>query len=213
MHRKREHLTGCQALPLEEYGYVLPKDDFRDAICLHYGWHINNLLAKCACRNQMTADHALVCHKGGYPSIQHNEIHNFAATLLSEVCSNTATEPTMQPLSGEDFHHQSANCEQEARADIRATGFWRERQDALFDVRAFHPDASSYISRSLGSIYCQNELGKKRSYGQRVRDVKWGAFTPLMVSSTGSIATARVYYFLQAPWYLDYQKKEDHSNM
>ena len=27
------------ALPVKEHGFVLHKEAFRDAICLHYGWH------------------------------------------------------------------------------------------------------------------------------------------------------------------------------
>jgi hypothetical protein len=44
-----------------------------------------------------------VCHKGGFPSLRHNEIRDLSASLLKEVCSNTGTELHLQPLNGETF--------------------------------------------------------------------------------------------------------------
>ena len=42
------------------------------------------------------------------------------AKLLSEVSHNVATEPSLQPVSGETFTHRSANVSAEARLDIKA---------------------------------------------------------------------------------------------
>ena len=176
------------AIPLEEYDYFLHKGDFRDALSLRYGWHLNNQPAMCACGKPMSVDHALVCHKGGYTIIRHNALRDLTETLLREVCPNTSTEPSLQPLSGEGLELSTANRDQEARLDIRASGFWRVGQEAFFDVRVFHPNASSYRSKTLKSIYRQHEQEKKRCYGQRVRDVERAAFTPLVFSSTGGMA-------------------------
>ena len=95
------------------------------------------------------------------------------------------TSTTNQP---EGLELSTANRDQEARLDIRASGFWRVGQEAFFDVRVFHPNASSYRSKTLKSIYRQHEQEKKRCYGQRVRDVERAAFTPLVFSSTGGMA-------------------------
>ena len=84
------------AMPLKEYDYFLHKGDFRDALCLRYGWHLNNLPAKGACGESKSVDYALVCRKGGYTIIRHNAIGDFTETLLREVCPNIdqATSPT-----------------------------------------------------------------------------------------------------------------------
>ena len=58
-----------------------------------FRWQIWNLPTTCGCGMPMSVDHALISHKGGYPSIRHNEICDLSAALLSEVCSNTSTEP------------------------------------------------------------------------------------------------------------------------
>ena len=38
---------------------------------------------------------------GGLPSYRHNELFDFTAILLSEVCLDVAVEPDLQPLSNE----------------------------------------------------------------------------------------------------------------
>ena len=91
------------ALPLKEHGFNLSKSDFRYALCLRYGWQLPRMLAICACGQQFNSDHMLSCRTGGLPSLRHNEIHDYLATTLSEVCSDVAIEPTLQPLNGEEF--------------------------------------------------------------------------------------------------------------
>ena len=96
-------------LPLEEHGFYLHKGEFRDALCLRYGWQLNNIPQTCKCGTQFTVDHAMMCHLGGFPTIRHNEIRDITATLLTEVCHNVATEPPLQPLTGETLTARSAN--------------------------------------------------------------------------------------------------------
>ena len=80
-----------------------------------------------------------MCHTGGFPTIRHEEICDITATLLTEVCYNVATKPSLQQLSGEILNHHTANNEDGARLDIRARGFWNGAQDAIFDLKIFHP--------------------------------------------------------------------------
>ena len=129
----------------------------------------------------------MICHMGGFPTIRHNEIRDLTASLLTEVCSNVATEPALQPLSGESMSARTANTDDGARVDIGARGFWNGRQDAFFDVRVFYPNASSYRSQNLASVYRRHEQAKKREYGERIRNVERGVFTPLVLSTTGGM--------------------------
>ena len=66
-------------------------------------------------------------------------------------------------------------------------GFWNRSQDAFFDVRVFYPNASSNRSANPSSAYRKHELAKKREYGQRVREVEHGVFTPIILSTTGGM--------------------------
>ena len=82
---------------------------------------------------------------------------------------------------------RSGNIDDGARVQIRAKGFWNGSQDALFDVRVFYPKASTNRSSNLLSVYKRHQQAKKREYGQRIRDVERGVFTPLALSSTGGM--------------------------
>ena len=174
-------------LPLEEHGFYLHKGEFRDAISLRYGWKLSNTPQTCNCGARFTVDHAMICHMGGFPTIRHNGIRDITASLLTEVCHNVATEPPLQPLTGEILSARSANTDNHARLDIRARGFWNVAQDAFFDVRVFYPNASSNRSTVISSAYRKHEQAKKREYGQRVRDVEHGVFTPLVLSTNGGM--------------------------
>ena len=56
-----------------------------------------------------------------------NEIRDLTASLMREVCTDVEVEPRLQPLSGEDFVHSSANRDpEEARLDVKARGLRRK---------------------------------------------------------------------------------------
>ena len=85
-------------LPMEEHGFCLSKGAFRDALSLRYGWSITNVSSQCACGSVFSVDHAMSCHKGGFPSLRHNEIRDLTAGLLNEACPNVSVEPSLQTL-------------------------------------------------------------------------------------------------------------------
>jgi len=58
---------------------------------------------------------------GRFPTIRHNELKDFTATILSEVCHDVAIEPVLQRLTRENLHCAMANVEDEARLDVAAT--------------------------------------------------------------------------------------------
>ena len=47
------------ALPLQAMGFVLNKQEFRDGICLRYGWRIPNTPSFCGCGQKNSVDHTL----------------------------------------------------------------------------------------------------------------------------------------------------------
>ena len=175
-------------LPMAEHGFLLHKGEFRDAVCLRYGWNLSNIPRSCNCGTPFSIDHAMICHMGGIPTIRHNEIRDMTANLLTEICHNVAAEPLLQPLTNESFPHRTANTDANARLDIRACGFWNTGQDTFFDVRVFHPNASSNRSMTTAAAYRKHETARKREYAQRVREVEHGVFTPLVLSTTGGMA-------------------------
>ena len=54
---------------------------------------------------------------------------------------------------------------------------------AFFDTKVFYPHAPSYQSQVLPSLYRQFEGDKKHKYGESIREVEHGLFTPLVFSS------------------------------
>ena len=129
----------------------------------------------------------MICPYGGLPIVRHNEIRDITTQWLTEVCPDVEREPQLQPLSGEIILPRTANKQDEARLDIRAKGFWSRQQDAFFDVRVFHPNASSYRSTSIPALNRQHEMAKKREHGERIREVEYAVFTPFVFSTTGGM--------------------------
>ena len=167
------------ALPLQDQGFHLTKQEFWDALHLHYGWMLLNTLSHCVCGAAFSADHAMICKHGDLTFVHHNDLHDTTAEMLFKVCCDVAVEPPLQSLSGEVITPRSANRQDDARADIHARGFWGQRQSAFFDIRVFHPNVQSYRNVTTPALYRRHELQRKREYGDRVREVELASFTPL----------------------------------
>ena len=157
------------AVLLEEYNFVLNKKEF-DAMNLGYGKDLKGLPSKCPCGQSFNMTHALNCKTGGFITFRHNRLKDFEAQLLTEICNDVEIEPPLQPLEGEIINGlTSVN----ARPDVRARGFWREGQNAFFDVRITNT---------------KHEREKKRQYNNRIMNVEHGTFTPLVFSVNRGMA-------------------------
>ena len=73
-------------LPVTSHGFSLPKSAFCDALCMRYKWQPDHLPSHCACGQAFSIDHALSCATGGYSVLRHNELRNFTASVMQEVC-------------------------------------------------------------------------------------------------------------------------------
>ena len=68
----------------------------------------------------------------------------------------------MQPLSGENMNYNSAITEDNARLDIKASGFMGGNyHTTYFDVRVFNPLAASSHSANPASIYQKHKRRKR----------------------------------------------------
>ena len=120
-------------------------------------------------------------------------------------------EPQLQPLNGEVILPTTANRQEDARADIRARGFWGRRQSAYFDVRVFHPNAPSYRNTSIQALYRKQEQAKKREYGDRIREVENASFTPLVFSTTGGLSKETSIAYKRMAELLAIKRKTEYS--
>ena len=83
------------AEPSFENGTILNKSDFRDAVCLRYGFLVDGLPTECVCGAEMMVDHALTCASGGYPMARHNEVRDVLTDVARSVFSDVETEPLL----------------------------------------------------------------------------------------------------------------------
>ena len=173
------------------YGFALHKGEFIDAICLRYGFTPSLLPSHCVCGKDFTLSHALSCPHGAFPIIRHNEVRDLTASLMTEVCHDVQVEPHLHALSGEVMHHHSAVLDDNARVDIRTSGFWMcLHHRTFFDVRVFNSFAVSNWSTTLAATFRRHEAEKRRAYEERIREVEHGSFIPLVFSSSGGMGKA-----------------------
>ena len=183
------------ALPLKDHDFYLAKQIFWDTISLRYGIRPTRLPTTCVCGASFTIEHALECRKGGFIHSRHDNIRNFTAELLSEVCKDVSIEPMLTPLTGETFKYKTANEDKGARVDVAAQGVWNEGSRAFFDVRVFNPTAQSYSNQTLKATHKTNENSKKREYAERVLKVEHGTFTPLVFSCLGGMSVECAHFY------------------
>ena len=184
--REKSASAWLNALPLKQMGYVLNKQEFRDAIYLRYSWPISDIPRYCGCGSRNDIIHILTCKKGGYVSMRHNSLRDGIANMMKEVCSDVVTEPALLPTNANDFGSR-ANTADEARLDISARGMNSTFERTFYDIRVSHAFAATNVTIPLGELYKKNELEKINFYGDRVREVEKGSFVPLVFLTSGGM--------------------------
>lgn len=183
------------SLPLRDHDFHLEKQKFWDTIHLRYGIELSRLPSKCACNADFNVEHALNCKKGGFVSTRHNDVRDFTAQLLSEVCHDVAVEPLLTPLTGETLKYKTAITDEQARLDVSARGVWIRGSRAFFDVKVFNPLARSYSGQTLKASHRSNESGKKRLYNERIINVEHGTLTPLVFTCFGGMSVECCHFY------------------
>jgi len=89
--QERGASTWLTTQPIQEFSFTLHKSAFQDALALRYNWQIPRVSPTCACGTKFSVEHALSCPRGGFRSIQHNEIRDVTADLLTEVCNDVCS--------------------------------------------------------------------------------------------------------------------------
>ena len=175
------------SLPLKEFGYLLNRQQFNDALCLRYNLNLKDCPKTCACGNPYSANHALICKKGGYVSMRHNGLRDtLAGVMRGAGCKDVQVEPQLLPTNNCQLP-RSTIITDEARLDISARSVWNVLERAFFDVRVFHALAPSNASKPIKQMYLAHENEKKRAYNARVLEVEKGTFTPLVFSTSGGM--------------------------
>ena len=91
--RMKRYLEGAQekgasswlsCLPLETMGYSLNKREFRDSLCLRYGWKVTGIHTFCACGKLNEIEHSLTYPNGGYVIMHHNAARDLLMKILKQ---------------------------------------------------------------------------------------------------------------------------------
>ena len=113
------------ALPVQQFRYLLNKQQFTDAVCLRYNLTLKDCPKVCACGHDNSVNHALVCKLGGYMSMQHNWLRDtFVRLMKSAKCSDVQTEPRLLPVNNYNLPSGTLLGDQ-ARLDISARSVWK----------------------------------------------------------------------------------------
>ena len=119
------------ALPVKEFGYLLNKQQFSDAICLRYNLRLKDCPKVCACGSDFSVNHALICKKGGYVSMRHNWLRDELAKMMKIVnCKDVQTEPGLLPVNNFVLPRGTILGDQ-ARLDISARSVWNPLERAF----------------------------------------------------------------------------------
>ena len=145
--REKGSGSWLSALPIEALGYVLNKQEFRDSLCLRYGWKIPNTPQFCSCGGRNSVDHALTCKSGGYVIMIHDRIRDLEASILRDVCKDVKVEPELLPIGNTTVN--SSNVSEKARLDVSAVGIWSPMERTFLDVRVMHPNSPSYRGKKI----------------------------------------------------------------
>jgi len=85
----------------------------------------------------------------------------------------------------ESIELRSANCRDEARADIHSKGFWGQRQSAFFDVRVF--TLMHGVTGSPASLCCIGVRHSKRRGNMEIALGRWSRPPFLVFATTGGM--------------------------
>ena len=127
--------------------------------------------------------------------MRHNEIRNITASLLEEVTVGVEKEPMLQSLTVEVMAMRSANTDDNSRLDIKCRGFGTVvKTHSLMQGFSTPSCQATDPSSSPVCMYQSNEE-KRRTYEQRIHEVEYGSFTPLVMSATGGLAPAASVFY------------------
>ena len=129
--------------------------------------------------------------------LMYNTLHTVHYVLIT--CTTQYTLYSMyrsHVTEGVALRYATANSEDNARADIRAGGFWGvQHQSAFFDIKVFNHSAQLNKKFSIPSCYKHHERIKRRGYEQRIIEIEQGSFTPVIFSTSGGMGkSAEIFY-------------------
>ena len=115
------------------------------------------------CGQKNDVDHALICAKGGFVIMRHNQVRDIiTSNFISLVSKDVVVEPLLNPIGSAQLSAATSK-ENHARLDISCRGFWSPMVRNFFDVRITHADAASHQSSTMSRLLKKMKMRKKRN--------------------------------------------------
>ena len=93
--------------------------------------------------------------------MRHNRIRDLETEIMQEVCSDVRIEPELMPLDNNLM--RNGNNAENARLDVSGIGVWGPFERTFLDIRVMHPNAPSYVDKSIDQVYTPLEKRKEKS--------------------------------------------------
>ena len=105
--------------------------------------------------------------------MRRNCIRDLEAEIMKELCSDIRIEPELMPLDNNLM--RNGNNAENARLDVSGI------------IWSLHPNAPSYVDKSIDQVYIAHEKEKKRAYNEQVIQMEKGTFTPIVILMSGGV--------------------------
>ena len=69
-------------LPIQEHGFTLTKNEFRDSIHLSYNKRLKGMSSQCPCGQNFDVTYAMNCKRGVFIIMRHKDVRDFEANLI-----------------------------------------------------------------------------------------------------------------------------------
>ena len=180
-------------IPLEEAGFALPRQVFRDAAAIRMGLPLpDGLPPSCPSCGEEDADlaHYLSCSKGAWVKRRHTEVLKALARLMKMAgCEVVVEEPLLGPIFGGPFKNEKTTVDAEARTDIMARGFLEPQKEFHTDVVIADTCCNSAVKKKLKpeTVLAEKSRQKDDTYLERIQRAG-GDFTPFSASIYGTLS-------------------------
>lgn len=112
-----------------------------------------------ACWSKFDVNHAMPCKKSGFIYYRHNNIRDFFAKLLNEVCNDIRMESPLQPLT-EEHLSKILNTTNKARLGHRSTRFLAQDAACIFRRKDFQPICKTPPEHRLVVTLCNLDVAE-----------------------------------------------------
>ena len=103
---KEKGASSCLTLlPIEEHGFTLTKNEFKDAIHLRYNKTLKGIPSLCPCGQNYDVIHVMNCSRASsFIIMRHNNnVRDFEANLLKTTLNDVEVEPKLQKIDNEEL--------------------------------------------------------------------------------------------------------------